>query len=54
MIADTGPGIPEEVRRQIFDPFFSTKKEGEGTGLGLYICRKIISEHEGRLLLDIE
>jgi PAS domain S-box-containing protein len=51
-IADTGPGIPEEVREQIFEPFFSTKKEGEGTGLGLYICRNIIAEHEGRLLLE--
>jgi two-component system NtrC family sensor kinase len=53
VISDTGPGIPEEVRENIFDPFFSTKKEGEGTGLGLYICRKIISDHEGRLLLDM-
>jgi two-component system NtrC family sensor kinase len=52
VISDTGPGISEEVREHIFDPFFSTKKEGEGTGLGLYICRKIISEHEGRLVLD--
>jgi two-component system NtrC family sensor kinase len=52
VIADTGPGIPAEVREHIFDPFFSTKKEGEGTGLGLYICRKIIAEHEGRLLVE--
>jgi two-component system, NtrC family, sensor kinase len=52
LIADTGPGIPEEIRPQIFDPFFSTKKEEEGTGLGLYICRNIINEHEGRLILD--
>jgi PAS domain S-box-containing protein len=52
VISDTGPGISEEVREHIFDPFFSTKREGEGTGLGLYICRKIISEHEGRLVLD--
>ena len=51
-ICDTGPGIPEDIRNQIFDPFFTTKKEGEGTGLGLYICRTIIGEHEGRLTLD--
>lgn len=51
VIADSGPGIPAEIREKIFDPFFSTKKEGEGTGLGLYICRTIVAEHEGRLLL---
>ena len=51
-ICDTGPGIPEDIRNQVFDPFFTTKKEGEGTGLGLYICRTIIGEHEGRLTLD--
>jgi PAS domain S-box-containing protein len=51
-IADSGPGIPPEVRERIFEPFFSTKKEGEGTGLGLYICRNIVAEHEGRLLVE--
>jgi PAS domain S-box-containing protein len=53
-IADTGPGIPAAVREQIFEPFFSTKAEGEGTGLGLYICRNIVAEHGGRLLLETE
>ena len=52
VISDSGPGIPPEVREKIFEPFFSTKREGEGTGLGLYICRNIVTEHEGRLLLD--
>ncbi len=51
VITDTGPGIPEAVRKQIFDPFFTTKKDGEGTGLGLYICKNIIDEHEGRIVL---
>ncbi len=51
-IGDTGTGIPQEVREHIFEPFFSTKKEGEGTGLGLYICRKIITEHDGRIAID--
>jgi PAS domain S-box-containing protein len=51
VIADSGPGIPKEMQEQIFAPFFTTKKEGEGTGLGLYICRNIVAEHEGRLLL---
>lgn len=44
-IADTGPGIPEEVREKLFLPYFSTKKDG--TGLGLAIVHKIISEHNG-------
>ncbi len=51
VIADSGPGIPKEIQKKIFAPFFTTKKEGEGTGLGLYICRNIVDEHEGRLLL---
>jgi len=51
-VTDTGPGIPADVRERIFEPFFSTKREGEGTGLGLYICRNIVAEHEGRLLLE--
>lgn len=51
VIADSGPGISYDLREKIFEPFFSTKREGEGTGLGLYICRNIIIEHEGRLHL---
>jgi two-component system, NtrC family, sensor kinase len=54
VFSDSGPGIALEAREQIFAPFFSTKKEGEGTGLGLYICRNIVAEHEGRLLLESE
>ncbi len=48
-VGDNGPGIPEAIKEQIFDPFFSTKQEGTGTGLGLDICRSIINGHEGRI-----
>jgi two-component system, NtrC family, sensor kinase len=51
-VGDSGPGIPEAILSQIFDPFFTTKKEGEGTGLGLYICRTIVEEHDGRLQVE--
>ena len=48
-VRDSGPGIPPEVLEKIFEPFFSTKGEGKGTGLGLYISRNIIVEHGGRI-----
>jgi two-component system sensor histidine kinase HydH len=49
-VADTGPGIAPEHRKQIFDPYFTTKPKG--TGLGLAIVHKIVEAHEGRLLLE--
>lgn len=47
--ADTGCGIPEENFRKIFDPFFTTKEKGLGTGLGLFICRRIIEKYQGSI-----
>ncbi|MCC3508025.1 MAG: HAMP domain-containing protein [Microcoleus sp. PH2017_17_BER_D_A] len=48
-VTDSGKGIPEEVISKIFQPFFTTKPPGEGTGLGLDIVRKIIEKHRGTI-----
>ncbi len=51
-ISDTGPGIPAEVREEIFNPFFTTKKNG--VGLGLSIVSKIVDDHGGRIQVTSE
>ncbi len=53
-IADAGPGISPEDRKRIYEPFFSTKEAGRGTGLGLFITAEIVREHKGRIELDSE
>lgn len=51
-IADSGSGIAPEDIEKIFDPFFSTKPSGQGTGLGLYICNGIIKAHKGEITCE--
>jgi len=48
-ITDTGPGIPREIQDKIFDPYFTTKDQGEGSGLGLGITQQIIERHHGEI-----
>ncbi|RLB63827.1 MAG: hypothetical protein DRH08_10510, partial [Deltaproteobacteria bacterium] len=48
-VDDNGPGIPEADRERVFQPFFSTKAHGEGTGLGLPLCRKLVEAQGGEI-----
>lgn len=53
-IADTGGGIPDEIKDKVFTPFFTTKGSGEGSGIGLDIVKKIISKHKGKISFESE
>ncbi len=48
-VSDTGRGVPEGLRERIFEPFVTTKEVGEGTGLGLFVCRNILSGYGGHV-----
>ncbi|MBT9456642.1 MAG: PAS domain S-box protein [Burkholderiaceae bacterium] len=51
-VSDNGAGVPPELREQVFAPFFTTKAEGVGTGMGLAVSRSIAQSHGGSLLLE--
>jgi len=53
-VTDSGPGIPEEIRDKIFQPFYTTKAAGEGSGLGLDIVGKIVKKHNGTIGFESE
>ncbi|WP_279638202.1 sensor histidine kinase [Leptospira bourretii] len=51
-ITDNGPGIPDSLQNQIFQPFFTTKDQGEGFGLGLSVSKEIIKNQNGRIQFE--
>jgi two-component system sensor histidine kinase HupT/HoxJ len=51
--ADDGPGVPTQYGSRIFDPFFTGRKDGSGTGLGLYLSRQIVESHSGSIWHEV-
>ncbi len=52
-VTDNGPGVPESLRTKVFEPFVTTKDVGEGTGLGLAVCRGLVESARGTIDLDV-
>lgn len=53
-IEDQGQGIPQDEIKRIFEPFYTTKVSGEGTGLGLTICQRVVKQHGGHIMVESE
>jgi signal transduction histidine kinase len=53
-VCDSGPGIAPDVRKRLFEPFYTTKEPGKGTGLGLHISHNVVASHGGRIDVDSE
>ena len=53
-IKDTGPGIPQDKLEEIFNPFYTTKDPGKGTGLGLFIVRQVVERNDGKISVASE
>lgn len=53
-VGDNGVGVPETLRERIFEAMFTTRPDGQGSGLGLHVSRKIVEEHGGRIWLDAD
>jgi signal transduction histidine kinase len=51
-VIDNGTGIPPQIQERIFDPFFSTKPVGQGTGLGLDIVRRLVRHNDGEIAVE--
>lgn len=49
IVEDDGPGIPEDLQSRVFEPFFTTRDVGEGTGVGLAMCHRIVQTHQGAI-----
>ena len=54
VVEDTGSGIPPEIKRHVFQPFFTTKQAGEGTGIGLTVVKRLTEEHGGTIRVKTE